>query len=256
LAIADRRDRRTSIDDDFLSLEAPGGCGFSKNDPSGSSGSSFPVEAKFGCFRLSMLSRQHFTMLINFSVGGFLVLAAVIRERYVSLVSLSICELCLLVILSKFAEIDIVQQLDREVDELKTHNKDVEVQKDTMTKFWNNTRALTELWLYRTVPRLDLSKELHGYIEDAKESELSKNLESINNCLEKIEDNLGSLQDWREDGDIAEADKKAFGKAMAEVCHEQNIGGIVQSLQDIANGSVMKNFAILNAPRPMSFVID
>merc|ERR1712032_1760817 len=118
----------------------------------------------------------------------------------------------LVMILLKFEQIDVVQQLEREVREQK---EIVENNRKRMREFWNKAQQLTELWLYRTVPRLDLCKELHSQLEDTQnDKELLTHMMAANKGLTDIEKRLGSLEDWKGDAQngIKVEDKKAFGK--------------------------------------------
>merc|ERR1719422_2115859 len=106
---------------------------------------------------------------------------------------------CNVVVLINFENIDVVQKLEREVKELEEQNQQVGEQREKMKEFWGNTQNLTELWLYRTVPRLDLYKELHSQLEDENEEDLLTNITGANNALEALETNLGALECWRND---------------------------------------------------------
>merc|ERR1719401_2008374 len=119
-----------------------------------------------------------------------------------SLIEIVTAEVCLFVMLCRFEEIDTIQQLEREVKELAKQNEHIEKQRERMREFWSNAQQLTELWLYRTVPRLDLYKELHSQLEDAEPQDLLMNISSANQQLEELDHNLGPLEDWRNDGHL------------------------------------------------------
>merc|ERR550525_1984641 len=139
--------------------------------------------------------------------------------------------------LYRFEDIDTVQQLEREVKELSQQNEQVSQQREKMREFWTNAQQLTELWLYRTVPRLDLYKEVHCLLEDADIDLLSK-LSNVNHQLEDLESKLCALQAWRCDGALTIEDKKMFGKVVNELCHEQEIDGILLKLEDISTAGM------------------
>merc|ERR1712228_950623 len=116
------------------------------------------------------------------------------------LVFMALAIFSLIMVLLKFEQIDVVQQLEREVRELKEQNEIVEANRKRMREFWNKAQQLTELWLYRTVPRLDLCKELHSQLEDTQtDKELLTHMMAANNGLTDIEKRLGSLEDWKGD---------------------------------------------------------
>merc|ERR550525_2080777 len=134
----------------------------------------------------------------------------------ITIIEVLVAEICLLVMLYRFEEIDIIQQLEREVKELAKQNRQVEQQREKMHEFWSNTQQLTELWLYRTVPRLDLYKELHSQLEDQSSDDLLTSISSTNRMLEELDHRIGALEAWRNDGALKSDDKKQFGKAINE----------------------------------------
>lgn len=74
--------------------------------------------------------------------------------------------------------------------ELARQNEQVEKQREKMTEFWSNAQQLTELWLYRTVPRLDLYKEVHNQLEDSREDLLTQMAGANQQLEEKAADTL------------------------------------------------------------------
>merc|ERR1711957_1015501 len=102
----------------------------------------------------------------------------------------------------RFEEIDVVQQLEREVKSLELENQRVLKQRDDMNKFWRKVQELTELWLYRTTPRLDLVKELHSHLEDMDASGLISTITEVNRQLTDLEGKLGSIKDWQHSDDL------------------------------------------------------
>merc|ERR1711920_515478 len=131
-----------------------------------------------------------------------------------------VTQFCLIVMLIRFEQVDVLQQLEREVKTLAKQNEAVEGQSVRMREFWSNAHQLTELWLYRTVPRLDLYKEIHSLLEDTQEDLLMK-ISSANQHLEDLDCQLAPLKYWRSDGGLKIEDKKNFGKCINELCQEQ-----------------------------------
>merc|ERR1719401_139080 len=124
---------------------------------------------------------------------------------------------CILVLLLRFEDIDVIQQLEREVRQLKKNADEVQDQHQKMNEFWGNAMELTELWLYRTVPRLDLYKEVHQHIEDFSDpKKLCDYMAQSNAMLEDLETNLGEIGEWRQQGKISIEDKKKIHD-----CHER-----------------------------------
>jgi len=231
--------------------------------PSSNAAEGCPREFTCGCFELIILSRQHLNLVFSFFLGlctvglsTYIYLIAVGQEPVNEsqeridifiLVFMVLSLFSLVIILIKFEQIDVVQQLEREVQELQKQNEIVEANRQRMRHFWNQAQQLTELWLYRTVPRLDLCKELHSQLEDTQnDKELLTHMQAANKGLMDIETKLGSLEDWRGDGGIKVEDKKAFGKIINEVCQEQEPDAVIQKIEELVRGREMRNLAIHN----------
>merc|ERR1712232_1029718 len=73
---------------------------------------------------------------------------------------------CIAMLLVRFEELDVIQKIQGEIMELKIEREGVAKGREQMEDFWNSMQSLTDLWLHRTVPRLDLFKEIQGHLED------------------------------------------------------------------------------------------
>lgn len=215
------------------------------------------------CSSPIFVSPQHMRLAVLFFFGaGLLVLKTYMSidiSRHISQDSAAMIALLLLVQLSvtlllvRFEEIDAVQKLEREVKELKQQRDAVEKQQKTMAEFWGTAQQLTDLWLYRTVPRLELFKEIQCHLEDAEEEEWSGNLAGANQWLESLEAKLGPLADWRNDGTVGLEDKKLFGRQINELCHEAEFEHVLVKLGEVVNGDLMKRVEAMQ-PAAASFV--
>jgi len=204
--------------------------------------------------QVTFLSPEHVTLILGFFVG--LVLTALemlsllehlaeAEERHgsksgaeiaaiVGFTEIAVSLLCVSIVLIRFEDIDTVQQLEREVKQLSKQNEEVEQQRDQMKTFWSNAQNLTELWLYRTVPRLDLYKELQSQLLDAPQEDFLVNISGANQWLEDLEGRLGSLEAWRNDGALKPEDKKHFGRAINKLCcQEHEFSDILAKLEDV-----------------------
>lgn len=213
-----------------------GRCGCSWNSSHSQDG--FPKELRLLCWRLVILSMEHGKLLMGFVVGWLILLLEILHVDTLFLgviIEVLLNEICLMILLARFEEIDVIQQLEREVKELKKAEQNVQLQREKMTEFWSNAQQLTELWLYRTVPRLDLYKEVHSILEDAKKEEIVDWMRTANCRLEAIDEKLGALQAWRNNGSLSLDAKKAFGKQINQLLQgqEPEFGQIVNKLEDI-----------------------
>merc|ERR1712194_253534 len=225
------------------------------------------------CCKAIILSQQHVALMLLFFLGfisiglnvAYLVIAVANNHNEndaghpytgVSFFTFIVLQLVVFLLLVKFEEIDVVQRLEKEVQELKAQNVKVESQSEKMKEFWGNAQNLTELWLYRTVPRLDLYKEIHSQLEDSvNKDELLKNMQGANMALQDLETTLGNLESWRNDGGITQDDKKKFGRNINELCQVPELDQMLMQLQDDVKGSdVMKRLKALPDPSdPQSF---
>jgi len=222
------------------------GCGCSSHP----SADGYPKELGMICFRLVILSREHFTLIMGFVVGVGLLVFELWDSitggmtgpdeglDYLSVAEVVLNEICIIILLTRFEEIDVIQQLEREVVQLKEAEKSVQVQREKMNDFWSQAQHLTELWLYRTVPRLDLYKEVHSHLEDAPYEAINPWMEKANKELEDIEKHLGPLEDWRNEGNLGLEQKKAFGKTINQLCQEQEFDEIAKRLEALNGGGL------------------
>jgi len=212
------------------------GFGFSLHSSSAQDG--FPKELRLCCWRLVVLSKEHGNLLMGFVVGWLILLLEMLHVETLFMgviVEVLLNQVCIMVLLVRFEEIDVIQQLEREVKELKKAEQNVQQQREKMTEFWSNAQQLTELWLHRTVPRLDLYKEVHSLLEDAKKEEVVDWMGTANARLEGIDNKLGALNDWRNNGSLGLDAKKAFGKQINQLLQgqEQEFVQIMNKLENV-----------------------
>eukprot|EP00930_Biecheleria_cincta_P059576 TRINITY_DN4527_c0_g1_i1.p1 TRINITY_DN4527_c0_g1~~TRINITY_DN4527_c0_g1_i1.p1 ORF type:complete len:522 (-),score=87.50 TRINITY_DN4527_c0_g1_i1:247-1812(-) len=202
----------------------------------------YPKDCRVLCGQLIILSNEHAALLLGMLAGVVLILydlaLAATEGDIVTLLSSIVAESCIIVMLLRFEELDVIQQLTREVQQLSKHKEQLGQQREKMAVFWNNVHSLTELWLYRTVPRLDLYKEVHSQLEDTKD-DLITSLAGANQQLEDLENKLGALEAWRNDGEIKTEDKKQFGKVINGVCQEPDLVDILIKLENNLGGMKM-----------------
>jgi len=204
------------------------------------SGPSFPNSRKdrypkvigFFCGHCVLLSREHVMLLCGFLLGLIVLsLEFVLDTSKRMIFLLGAIQWCNLVVLARFEEIDIVQQLEQEVWELEKEKISVHVQHETMKEFWSKAQQLTDLWLYRTIPRLNLYSEIHGCLEDVTFKQLCHDLQRANKQLHAFEHSLPRIEAWRTDGDLAQTYKKQFREALDKVCHERGFNGVLAALE-------------------------
>jgi hypothetical protein len=216
----------------------------------------FPMEVGCCCCRLVILSGQHSLLLFSSLVSIIMVTLNTLEvltdgklssgnqhpKRYTSeialLVESCLVLLCVLTMLVKFEDLDEVQRLEREVKELTKQNLKIEKQREEMKQYWNNVQQLSEVWLYRTVPRLDLYKEIHSQLEDARSDTILSGMRDTNQCLDLLEERLPALPAWKNEGSLNQEQKKYFGSALNRICQEPELDTILVKLHVIAESPV------------------
>eukprot|EP00927_Polykrikos_kofoidii_P077119 TRINITY_DN740_c0_g1_i1.p1 TRINITY_DN740_c0_g1~~TRINITY_DN740_c0_g1_i1.p1 ORF type:complete len:543 (-),score=82.62 TRINITY_DN740_c0_g1_i1:187-1815(-) len=205
----------------------------------------YPKDICFLCGRLTILSREHAILLTAWFMGiifraielSYRVVEMkgadwrILEDVYISLGLQMVTQVTIIMVLCKFEELDMIQQLDREVTELQKNTENVQTQQQTMHDFWSNAQQLTELWLYRTVPRMDLYKEVHSQLEDVSNEDLLVMMCGANRVLEDLDHRLGDLEAWRLGGTLSLENKKQFGKTVNAICGQSDFGELLVSLE-------------------------
>jgi len=141
---------------------------------------------------------------------------------------------CLLVLLVQFEHIDVIQRLEREVSELEAESNRIVERRERMMKFWSDMQQLTDIWVHRTVPRLDLLKEVQSLLEFTEPEDLLPLMAGANTRLEALEKALPELSCWRNDGGgLSEDQKKAFANKVLKLCQEDSLPKIMTALNRI-----------------------
>merc|ERR1711920_464786 len=108
-------------------------------------------------------------------------------------------------------EVDEIQKLKHKLFKLEREKTVADERKKEMTEIWAQMQRLTDLWLHRTVPRLELVKEVQGYLMDCNEDDLTKHLVGVNVALGDLHKALGDLELWCTNGVVGDATKNWFG---------------------------------------------
>jgi hypothetical protein len=239
--------KRTTVG--WLHVGKGQGCSCQCRNPESEDG--FPRNFGCICLSLTILSKEHLLLIFAF-LFGWVCLALEIfhmgaakkqtnqgsQMMHALGVGMAfVTQFCLIVMLIRFEQVDVLQQLEREVKTLAKQNEAVEGQSVRMREFWSNCQQLTELWLYRTVPRLDLYKEIHSQLEDAPAEDLLVNIQGANDQLQTLEKSLGPLEDWRKDGGLNTDSKKEFGRKINQLCQESDFPTVLNSLEEITANS-------------------
>lgn len=194
------------------------------------------------CVKLVLLSQDHLFLMIGSLFALILIPCLVFDadndkefEWYLFVPNLLYIQ-ALAVLLVRFEQIDIIQKLEREINRLEEESKQLQTRREQMVQFWTDMQQLTDIWVHRTTPRLDLLKECHSCFEDMKKpGDFVHALAGTNHRLEVLDSKLPELALWRTDGGINEADKKKFAQSIKRIYDEadQDLPKILSGLSQL-----------------------
>jgi len=194
------------------------------------------------CCRIVLLSRVHGMLMVGFLCAAAIFILTVIPDQEVQPAKVTAAAaygICLLVLLVRFEQIDIIQRLERECTELTQEKDRIGERKEQMVTFWNSMQQLTDLWVHRTVPRLDLLKEVQGHLEDAPPEDVLALMAGANTRLEDLERHLPELSLWRGDGELTEDSKKTFAERIERLCHEEKLPKILHGVNKVIEERIL-----------------
>jgi hypothetical protein len=142
--------------------------------------------------------------------------------------------LCLIYLLVNFERIDGLMQLCADVQRLASQRNQVEELKNEMGSFWSAVQGQVDLWLHRTVPRLELIKEIQEQVsEGTPVDDLTSALDMMNGRFQQLEDQIGDLTQWKHGGPSEEA-KRVVGETIRTACRgATSMKQIMANLDDV-----------------------
>lgn len=169
----------------------------------------YPRMAGCGCCEMSVLSRRHAYLLFCLLATVSLSILRLATEIWMSedggntgwllflcTSPLIILSLCLLAVLARIDQIHTLAQLDLEVVQLKQECKAVRRYKGDMTKFWEGAKQLAQMWWRRTIPCLDLLREVSSLLVLEDDAAIVQQLQAVNKQFGLLEREGGALRDW------------------------------------------------------------
>lgn len=218
------------------------GQGKGKIQPEEPDETGYPRILRFACFcTVVLLSREHVGLLVSFGCGWVLLALEILSEwmQKKIITSIVILEICLVVTLIRFESIDIIQRLVKEARTIAREKESVRQMHDKMVSFWHDCQINTDIWLHRTVPRLDLYAEVHGCFEDLPNHQLLPAVAGMNAKLEALDCELGALEAWQAGGLLSDSAKKKFGQNVGSVCQCRGLEEISQRLDRLSAGALL-----------------
>jgi len=235
----------------------------------------WPVTYTFCCLTMRVFSRDHIKLMSGFllclTLLGLNITLIILRDldekqntedllehnalfilRTVENFCIQVSLLCLLI---RFEDIDIVQQLERETDELKEEKARVEHTNETVQQTFGMLQKMNVVWLNRTIPRLDLMNEVSNRLCDVDQQTSKSEWIMANQAIADLERKIGSLQDWIHEDKVAETDKKRFEKMIKSVYQENTLTDMIATLKGV-NAEQLGFLQALEPPKEDKPMVD
>lgn len=219
---------------------------FSKG-PEGGDG--FPRVTQCFCSELVLLSAVH-ALLIGTFVASCAYFGALLWHKanfgattmtWIDLAGIVIYMVALLAILVNFEQIDIIQKLESEIGALKEESKELATKQTKMVGFWEDVQGLTDVWVYRTSPRLELMKEVHVCLENIQTpADMKAALTNTNQRIDHFESQLPAIELWRHGGNISDSAKKTFAKQIKNINEkaDRNLAEILSGISQVTGEAI------------------
>ncbi|CAE7667662.1 KCNH6 [Symbiodinium sp. CCMP2592] len=160
--------------------------------------------------RLQLLSTDHALLLLALLVGIVLIAVTALFpllstdrtwrkvgvDFLLDAAPVAIYVVCLAMLLARIERISALIAMRREVYQAQEMQTFAGAVKDDLLSYWAAVSDITDLWCNRTLPRLELLKELHCQLSSSSPEQLATSLRDLNGRLCKLEDAVGDVKDW------------------------------------------------------------
>lgn len=233
---------------------AAAGCGISLTG-----GKHFPVKIEMLCLSMNILCREHLYMLVGIIVGlilaSFHVLFPIFTGEddefdYTDLtraVPIFIYTICLLVLVMDVERTSEILRMEREVNQLKEERQKVESVHNDMRVYWERVQNLTDRWLHRVIPLLDLYKELNDKVAETDPGKLFNEgiLDTMNSRIADLQINMGTAEEWsfafKCVGDSSTKSLNSGVKEVVRASRTESIEKLMESLEsEIKDGRLSR----------------
>eukprot|EP00411_Alexandrium_monilatum_P062449 CAMPEP_0175547378 /NCGR_PEP_ID=MMETSP0096-20121207/30262_1 /TAXON_ID=311494 /ORGANISM="Alexandrium monilatum, Strain CCMP3105" /LENGTH=581 /DNA_ID=CAMNT_0016850361 /DNA_START=23 /DNA_END=1768 /DNA_ORIENTATION=- len=190
----------------------------------------FPVELHFCRCRCVFLSCEHLQLVLAVFVGVMIMYVEMFVAGYAKWAleaNVCVCVVCVLFVLYEFVNLDIVKHLEMQLQDVLKEKERLEEKRAAMLDFYSKAQHLAEVWLHRTVPRLDILKQFSEELEDSLEEKDLPLLQSMNASMAALEHSLPALPLWLATTIMDEKTRRTLGEAMTTVTRA---AGIKESL--------------------------
>lgn len=195
----------------------------------------FPIQIKGGFFTCTVLSPEHARLLFSFFIGVPLLLMNImlVRPPYTVVIgNMLVTLICITFVLHDFLDIDAIQRLEVQIKEMQAAVQAVEERRQYMLDFFSRVHRLSDFWLFRTLPRLELMKLCGDALEDAEDAEMAPLLVDIVSKVSNLEEALLPTELWQSEG-LTDAEKKKTSDCLSKIASQHDANHALQEMPSI-----------------------
>lgn len=109
-----------------------------------------------------------------------------------------------------------ITRLSAELERLKQKQKEVKVRNEEVMEFFADLEKQATMWQHRTVPHLDLLKEVHDAFWVVPKEQAAQFWSKAVECLDLVNDVLGPLEIWHGDNALTESELIIVASQLAD----------------------------------------
>jgi len=191
--------------------------------------SSVSTESEEDChgFGIQFHSASHLALFIMPLLGFGATSYSLHRHSTLHAVILGFVSLCSIVSFSMYDTGDDIARLENTLQEVKKEHDAAKKQSEKLEAMYRKAHTLATLWLYRTVPSLDILHEVHQSLWDVDGSEVVSYLEHAEYSFQKIALAFGPLSIWYGEDAFSEERLKMIATTQCN-CIDKQMVKVVQ----------------------------
>jgi len=226
-------------------------CGVNRD---GATENGFPFELHICRCKCIFLSEEHLQLMLAFIIGWLILyIEAFVVEtaKWALQLNVSICLVCILFVLYEFVDLDLVQQLEGELKDVQAEQERLIEKRAMMKAFYDKAQQLADVWLHRTVPRLELLKQFSEEVEDLlTKGGCAEFLKDANAKFGLLEGSLPALPLWLAEETMDLKTKKLFGDAMTDLTRTSDVQASLKMIPQCSQTLALEAGTLQRAAQP------
>lgn len=138
-------------------------------------------------------------------------------RKWLHFVAMACATLSLLIGVCQYENVDLLDHLEKEVEALKLEHAKTEERRVSIQELYDHAKRFADFWRYRTIPRLDIMKELQEILKDAPGYCAWPLLDGAVEKLQHIDQVMGPAELWYGENALHEGKLQLVGDQVA-VC--------------------------------------